>query len=374
MSQPDIDLLSTIWSRLLQLPSVAPDDNFFDLGGDSLLAVNMFLEIERATGRHFEITTIYDAPTVAELAMLLETGHATAFSPFVKLKDGNGTPFFIVHGVGGTVIELTALGKQIATGNPVYAIQAKGIDGSQTPLETVEGMADYYADEIRKAQPQGPYLIGGYSFGGVVALEVARRLGPQNVAKLVMLDSFAHPQTWPLKSRTTTRLRKLAVQMKHRIKQPPRETVAYVSDKLRKLVTRRTPEEKTTERVVQMNNWLGVVNPDLPLPLRQTRIAGDAALLAFRPSYYSGKITFLRAGTTGPVFPSDARNIWRRLVKEMELHTLKGDHRSIIGDHVTTTAAKVSDCLAPKVQKNAGRMQQNIQPLRGKVVPATAGS
>lgn len=369
MSGANIELLTGIWSRLFPGVAVAPADNFFDLGGDSLLAVNMFLEIERATGRHFEITTIYDAPTVAELATLMETEQAAAYSPFVKLKDGDGAPFFIVHGVGGTVIELAALGKQIAASNPVYAIQAKGIDGSDAPLACVEDMADFYADEIRAMQPQGPYFIGGYSFGGVVALEVARRLGPENVAKLVMLDSFAHPHTWALKSRLQTRTRKLAVQMKHRIKQPPRETLAFLAAKARKLVARQTAEEKSAERAVHVNNWLGAVNPDLPLPLRQTRIAGDAALLSFKPGYYPGEIIFLRAGTTGPVFPSDARNIWRKLVKDMEMHTLKGDHRSILGDDVATTAAKISECLAPKGQKAVDR-KHNVQPLPGKVVPA----
>jgi acetoacetyl-CoA synthetase len=367
MSAANIQLLTGIWSRLLQTPDVMPDDNFFDLGGDSLLAVNMFLEIERETGRHFEITTIYDAPTIAELAVMMESEHATEYSPFVKLKDGEGAPFYIVHGVGGTVIELTALGKLIATNNPVYAIQAKGIDGVHAPLDRVEHMADFYADEIRKMQPQGPYFLGGYSFGGVVALEVARRLGPENVGKLVMLDSFAHPNTWALKSRLKTKARKLAVQVKHRLKQPPRETFAFVAGKLRKLVTKQNAEQKAAERAAYVNNWLGAVNPDLPLPLRQTRIAGDAALLAFKTTYYPGKITFLRAGTTGPVFPSDARNIWRKLVKEMELHTLKGDHRSILVEDVATTAAKVSECLTPRAGRRA---QPNVQPLQAKVVPA----
>lgn len=369
MTAENVELLTGIWSRLLQTSDIGPDDNFFDLGGDSLLAVNMFLEIERITGRNFEITTIYDAPTIAELAVLMESERVIAFSPFVKLKDGEGAPFFFVHGVGGTVIELIALGKQIATNNPVYAIQAKGIDGSAAPLERVEHMADFYAAEIRRAWQRGPYFIGGYSFGGVVALEVARRLGPDNVAKLVMLDSFPHPYTWPFKSRLQTRARKLAVQMKHRLEQPPRETLAFLTSKARRLVTKRTAEQKAAERAVHVNNWLGAVSPDLPLPLRETRIAGDAALLAFRPSYYPGKITFLRAGTTGPVFPSDARNIWRKLVKAMEVHTLKGDHRSIIGDDVAATAAKVSACLAP-ARKSAERAKPDVQPLPGKIAAA----
>jgi thioesterase domain-containing protein/acyl carrier protein len=369
MSTENIELLTGIWSRLLQTADIAPDDNFFDLGGDSLLAVNMFLEIERTTGRHFEITTIYDAPTIAELAEMMASEHTTAYSPFVKLKDGDGAPFFIVHGVGGTVIELNALGELIATNNAIYAIQAKGIDGTHAPLERVEDMADFYAGEIRKVQPQGPYFIGGYSFGGVVALEVARRLGAENVGKLVMLDAFAHPRTWPLQSRMQVKTRKLAVQLKHRIRQPPRETLAFVAGKLRKLIARRSAEQQAADRAAYVNSWLGAVNPDLPLPLRQTRIAGDAALLAFSTTYYPGKITFLRAGTTGPVFPRNARSIWRKLVSEMELHTLRGDHRSILIEDVATTAAMVSNCLTPKAHTAAER-KQNVQPLPGKILPA----
>ncbi len=118
MSETNTALLTGIWSRLLQTSPIAPEDNFFDLGGDSLLAVNMFLEIERATGRHFEITTIYDAPTISELAGLMETETVRGFSSLVKLKSGEGAPFFIVHGIGGTVVELASLGKAIAIANP----------------------------------------------------------------------------------------------------------------------------------------------------------------------------------------------------------------------------------------------------------------
>jgi hypothetical protein len=164
--------------------------------------------------------------------------------------------------------------------------------------------------------------------------------------------------------------RKLAVQLKHRIKQPPRETLVFIAGTLRKLVTRRSTEQQAAERAAYVNNWLGAVNPDLPLPLRQTRIAGDAALLAFKTTYYPGKITFLRAGTTGPVFPRNVRNIWCKLVKDMDLHTLKGNHRSILIEDVATTAAKVSECLAPKAARYAGRAQPNIQPLQANVVPA----
>src|SRR5262252_5633335 len=137
MERPEIVArLTTLWSRALLLPSVACDANFFDLGGDSLMAVGLFLEIERELGVKFPITAIYDAPTIAELADLIAgEAAAPAFDHFVCLKPGDDSaPLFIVHGVGGTVIELANLGRRIRTPRAVYAIQARGLDGLEPPL------------------------------------------------------------------------------------------------------------------------------------------------------------------------------------------------------------------------------------------------
>jgi thioesterase domain-containing protein/acyl carrier protein len=338
--------LTAIWSHALQLPLVDIDANFFDLGGDSLMAVGLFLEIERELGIKFPITAIYDAPTVGELSALIESEASTSYNHFVALKPGNDdAPFFIVHGVGGTVIELANLGKLIRTPGAVYAIQARGLDGHESPLEKIEDMAALYIEEIRRKQPQGPYCIGGYSFGGVVAMEMARLLGPENVAQLLMIDAYAHPHTWPLKSRVTVRARRLARRARELSRQPFGVTTAVIGKKLLGLF--RDRETRKAERAVYVNNWLGAVDPNLPLPLRRTRIAGDAALIAHTPRYYSGKITFIRAGKTGPVFPSDAANVWRRLAHRFELHTTMGDHRSILGEHAPALADRISACLAP---------------------------
>jgi hypothetical protein len=112
---------------------------------------------------------------------------------------------------------------------------------------------------------------------------------------------------------------------------------------------------RKAERAAYINSWLGAVDPNLPLPLRQTRIAGDAALIAYSPRRYAGPVTFIRAGRTGPVFPSDAANVWRRLTGGLELHTTEGDHRSILGDHAPALAECVSLCLAPSRAQSAPR-------------------
>jgi thioesterase domain-containing protein/acyl carrier protein len=352
--------LTKLWLRTLQLSSVEIDADFFDLGGDSLMAVGLFLEIERELGVKFPITAIYDAPTIAGLADLIASEAAPpAFDHFVALKPGDDSaPLFIVHGVGGTVMELANLGGRIRSPKAVYAIQARGLDGLEPPLQRIEDMAALYVQEIQRRQPVGPYWIGGYSFGGVVALEMARLLGPENIAKLVMIDAFAHPMTWPIKSRATVRARKLVRRAREITRQPLHQTVAALRRKVLGLF--RDRESRKVERAAYINSWLGAVNPNLPLPLRQTRIAGDAALIAYKPSRYPGKVTFIRAGKTGAVFPSDAANVWRRLTGTFELHTTAGDHRSILGEHAPALADRISACLAPP-QPARGPVRMELQ-------------
>jgi thioesterase domain-containing protein/acyl carrier protein len=353
--------LAEIWSRALQTSPIDIDANFFDLGGDSLMAVSLFLEIERDLAVRFPITAIYDAPTVAELARLIESEAATTFDHFVSLKTGDdGAPFFIVHGVGGTVIELANVGKLIRSPKAIYAIQARGLDGLQPPLERIEDMAALYVAEIRRRQPVGPYHIGGYSFGGVVALEMARLLGPENVARLLMIDAYAHPRTWPIKSRVTVRARKLVRRAREIARQPLGQTASALHRKM--FGALRDREARKAERAAYINSWLGAVDPNLPLPLRQTRVAGDAALIAYTPRAYPGKVTFIRAGKTGPVFPSDASNVWRRLTGGFELHTTQGDHRSILGEHAPALAECIAACLAPpKAERVRKPARMNLQ-------------
>src|SRR6476646_9771129 len=195
-----VELLLGIWCRVLQTEDVTAESDFFDLGGDSLLALTLFLEIERATGRHLPITAIYDARTIREQVMLLKEDELPDFSPLVLVKPGDcGAPLFVFHGIGGTVVEFAELGPLIDVSGPVYAVQAQGVDGTRPPLRSVDDMADLYCRAIREKQPRGPYWLCGYSFGGVIAVEVARRLRDvgEEIGLLFLIDAYAHPVTWP---------------------------------------------------------------------------------------------------------------------------------------------------------------------------------
>jgi acetoacetyl-CoA synthetase len=341
-----IDQLIAIWSRTL--PSEEPitaDSNFFELGGDSLLAVNLFLEIERTTGHHLPITAIYDAPTVAELAALMAEEAPAKFNPLVHLKEGGaGEPLFIVHGVGGTVFDLAPLGKEIESDGPVYAIQARGIDGQDTPITSIHEMADYYVEAIRDVT-NGPYRLAGYSFGGMVAVEMARRLGAENVETLILLDSFAHPQTWPKASRYQVRAAKLLRQIRNKAKNP-RDLLNLVSRKLRRSASAGQQDPANDNRLVALRDWLGTVRADLPAPLREARIAGSKALLAYWPKPYAGKVTFLKARAFSDTFPMSPRGVWQNQVAGMDVRMLSGSHASIVNEDAAGTAAIISELLA----------------------------
>ena len=193
------ETVSAIWRALLKRPHVDRDADFFDLGGDSLLTLELMLRLEDALGVELPVTMIYDYPTVASLARAIETQAAPQFSPLVAIKpSGEGAALFIVHGVGGNVMELFGFGRRLDC--PVYGLQAKGLDGNAEPNRSIADMAEYYLAAIRQKQPRGPYRLSGYSSGGLIAFEMARRLREQGeeVALLALLDTQTHASQWPL--------------------------------------------------------------------------------------------------------------------------------------------------------------------------------
>jgi acetoacetyl-CoA synthetase len=339
-----VDRLTAIWSRVLDVAPVLPDSNFFDLGGDSFLAMTMLLEIERETGVTVPFTAIYDAPTVELLAAFLGK-QAPKFSPLVCLKSGGAAPpLFIVHGIGGTVMELTKLGSLIDYAGAVYAIQAKGVDGLDVPLSKVEDMADYYVAAIREVQSEGPYFLAGYSFGGLVAVEMSRRLKDmgQQIGLLVLIDAYAHPRTWPLRTRLAVRWRRLRHRMSLVARHPLRETQTYVQLALAQFKRRL---RRQGEKRSSVTSWLGDHTRALTPALRLVHAAGEMAVDAYVPRPYPGKLTFLRAERSDPRFPSNPEPVWKPLTEATAIHTVKGDHFSAVGEHIASIAARLSLCL-----------------------------
>ncbi|MGB9309175.1 MAG: alpha/beta fold hydrolase [Candidatus Acidiferrales bacterium] len=186
--------LTLIWQEILGVDSITPDQNYFDLGGDSSVAVQLFAQIDKTFGVKLPLAALFDAPTINELARVLRREESpTGWSPLVTIQSsGSRPPFFCIHGAGGTVLIYRELAQRLGPNQPFYGLQAMGLDASCPPLTRIEDMAAAYTQEIRKKQPHGPYFLGGYCMGGTVAFEVAQQLQAQGerVALLALFDTM----------------------------------------------------------------------------------------------------------------------------------------------------------------------------------------
>jgi amino acid adenylation domain-containing protein len=170
--------LAELWERELGIPEIGVTDDFFDLGVPSLVAARLFARIERELGRELPLGALFGAPTVEQLARLLEEERPQdERTSLVLLEQGGpGAPVVLVHGGAGTVLPLAQLARRLGGPRPVLGLQARGLYGGPRPLRSVEEMARHYLDELRAEQPRGPYNLVGYCFGGIVAFEMAQLL------------------------------------------------------------------------------------------------------------------------------------------------------------------------------------------------------
>src|ERR1700722_19959930 len=334
-----IEVLTPIWERVLQRQSIGSEDNFFDLGGDSLLAVQLFSEIARVCGRELAPVTIYCAPTIAALADILDEPTAPRFPPLLQLKEGTGTPIFLAHGLGGTAMDFFQLVKYLKTQRPIYGMQAKGTDGVDEPFDRIEGLAQFYLDAIRKLQPHGPYFLVGYSLGGLVSLEMAQRLTQvgEKVALLAMLESYPHPRFLSLKQRIRLGTR-LANQRASTVgKLPIRDALSYII----------RPSER---RLYVARDANGGAPSQIPAgashtpAMHRARERAYSALTCYRPHFYNEMITFVRAELLTD-YPDDPAAVWSNLAANFQFETVPGDHLGILGTHFESLAAVVSRYL-----------------------------
>jgi amino acid adenylation domain-containing protein len=182
-----------LWEQLLQRKGIRLDDNYFELGGHSILAVKMVVDMEKETGIRLPLAVLFTNPTVRKLSALYEqpAHEADVWSPIVPIRtNGKRNPLFFAHGVSGNVFKYHAVGNLLQPDQPSYGIQAFGLNGTDTPFRKMEEMAAYHVDALLKFQPRGPYFLAGGSFGGYLAYEMAQQLTAQGhkVAFLALMD------------------------------------------------------------------------------------------------------------------------------------------------------------------------------------------
>jgi thioesterase domain-containing protein/acyl carrier protein len=203
--------LAELWGKLLGVEGIGIRDSFFDLGGHSLIAVRLFNELSDRYGVDLPMSVLMQSPNIASLGELIRGGAPSddgvavppaadnaekqpRFQHIVPMHTGpvaDGTPLFVVAGMFGNVLNLSHLAHLLGEERPFYALQARGLYGDTPPHETFEEMAAAYLEEIRQVQPHGPYLLGGFSGGGLIAFEMARRLvaDGEKIMTILMLDT-----------------------------------------------------------------------------------------------------------------------------------------------------------------------------------------
>lgn len=191
------------WRAVLRRNDVGVNDNFFDLGGYSLLATRLFALIESSTGRRLPVATLFEGPTVARLADVLRSDQGTSsWTSLVPIqRAGRGQPLYYVTPYSISVLQLAQLGETLGGDQPLFGLQPQGLDGEAPIHATIEDMATHYISEIRSHQPEGPYAIGGHCSGSWVAFEMTRQLeaAGERVDSLILIDQgppgVARPKT-----------------------------------------------------------------------------------------------------------------------------------------------------------------------------------
>jgi thioesterase domain-containing protein/acyl carrier protein len=187
--------LEELWKQVFRRDSIRDDADFFALGGDSLTALELAAETERIFGRAVSIPEFLREPTLAGMARVIQSrSREHPLRSLVAFQTtGRKPPLFVVHGMGGGVVQMRDLARGFDQERPVFALQARGLDGRTPPRRSVEAMAEAYLAEIRAERPAGPYLLAGYSLGGAIAYEMAQQLvaAGERVGGLVLIDTAA---------------------------------------------------------------------------------------------------------------------------------------------------------------------------------------
>ena len=345
------ETIAGIWAGQLGIECVGVKDDFFDLGGNSLIAVRLFAQINEKCCVNLRLTVLFENPTVEQLASVIESERvrqdATLMSDGADLpplqyivemnpeEKGAKTPLFLVAGMLGVVHNLQELADRMGAGRKIYGLQAQGLAGEAEPHTSLKEMADAYIEEVVRVQPQGPYLLGGFCSGGFVAMEIAERLRArgQQIVQLIMLDTYSLPDT------TLTRRDKLRIHW-NRLKN---RGIRYPFQWLR---------DRIEWELFKLRRWIDGPTKE---PAKRVAEAFYKATDEYKLRGYDDKVTLFRPAlrpecVLGPERMIDEQRLFlfednnlRSRIPDLTVHEIPG------GDHDTFVLEPNVDYLAQKV-------------------------
>jgi len=364
-------LLADIFREVLDVDRVGIHDDFFAIGGHSMLAVRLFSRIEQTTGQRLPLTVLFECPTIAQMAELLDEGGVSqqAWSSLVPIRsEGSRPPLFCIHPAGGYTLYYRDLSRHLDPDQPVYALQAQGLGGEELPSDRLEEICSHYLREIRRVQPRGPYYLAGLCFGGVAAYEMARQLhaAGDEAALVALFDTYTPPYERQLRGRLSLRI------ARHRILErvdleagnlallSNRERLAYLWEKVRRVAARMLDYPGMLALAVYDR-----LRDPLGRGLRRVRQANVRAMLAYQPRGYAGRLTLFRAAKQPAGNGFDPTLGWGGLADDgLEIHEVAGYHSTIaVEPQVKDLAAKLTSAL-DRARHGEARGDSHQEPLR----------
>lgn len=326
--------LGSLWTQLLGVKPISITDNYFELGGTSLQAVELFAQIEQYFGKSLPLTTLLEAPTIEQLAKRITEDAETHSNTqkarsLVLLNSAEGTtpPLFLVHPGGGEVLLYRNLAQRLQSSTPVYGIKPLSCPGYPILQTQIPEMAAYYIKQIRAIQPEGPYLLGGFCAGGVIAFEMALQLQKQgHTVPLVALMNAADVQEPKWWEDTSSRIQ--------RLKLPLRRWQARLNLRLYRLyATRGWQPPRFLQGMSVMSVYQQATNSYVP----KTRFNGEVALFRSRETEGGNRIHLSCDPLLG----------WqKRATQAVKVHeTIGGFHEILQEPHVKDLAEQLQSCI-----------------------------
>ena len=352
--------LAQLWEEILNVSSVGVTDNFFGLGGHSVLALRLVGQIHKRFGREVPLAAVIQAATIENLArMLREEPRVLPWDPLVTIQpEGTKTPFFAVHSIGGQVFCYVALAGHLGKEQPFYGLQAPRLENVGDTQVSIEDMAAHYVSAMREAHPTGPYQLGGYSFGVMVAFEMARQLRAQDqeVSVLALLDSPSPLELHKLPPYEDDDAFMFALTGKVAAHERGRNI-----DMTRQEFEGLDYEEMLTRFLKRMKDE-DLYPPEYDIEFLRNFMRGyktrQKAVRFYHPETYPGRITLFRAKETDPWLVEHLKKAgmnmtdptlgWGALSTEpVEVHVIPGNHDRM--------------CYEPHVRVLAKRLRQTIE-------------
>jgi thioesterase domain-containing protein len=338
--------LSQIWKEVLRREQIGLRENFFELGGHSLLAVRLINNVERLIGQKIPLSILFQSATIEKLAATLRhRGGRVSEQLLVSIQsEGSRPPLFLVHSASGNVMSYVALSRRLGREQPVYGLQSRGLDPDRKPTTRIEDMASEYLQELTTVQPEGPYHLGGWSMGGVIAFEMARQLTAQgkSVAPLVLIDSTI--QTGRVKQNGADDASLLLALAQHH--------GLFLDDGDHKFAELRSLSldeqlELLREKAASYDHFPRDIGIPQLRHLFELFKVNVHATEHYRPAKSKQQVILLQAADAPPRFAAKILRRWEKVAEVVETHRLPGDHYSLLTEpNVTLLAEQINPYLS----------------------------